>query len=113
MQRLGLNTFLVEVNHGVVCGGHVDHLKPLQESPSFGSTPMRFRWKIALPSWSLTILKWISRTHHHSNLNHPYQAKSKPTSLIWSASNLLIIMFNLNGKECSDLDYYLWWFYLA
>ena len=36
---LGPLNFSVEVTHGVVWCRHVDHLKPLQESPSVGSTP--------------------------------------------------------------------------
>ena len=38
VRRLGPLTFLVEVKDGLMCRRHVDHLKPLQESPSTEST---------------------------------------------------------------------------
>ena len=38
VRRLGPPTFLVEVKDGLMWRGHVDHLKPLQESPSTEST---------------------------------------------------------------------------
>ena len=38
VQRLGPLTFLVEVKDGLMWRRHVDHLKPLQESPSTEST---------------------------------------------------------------------------
>ena len=38
VRRLGPLTFLVEVKDGLMWCRHVDHLKPLQESPSTEST---------------------------------------------------------------------------
>ena len=38
MRRIGPLTFLVEVKDGLMWCRHVDHLKPLQESPSTEST---------------------------------------------------------------------------
>ena len=98
VQRLGPLTFLVEVKDGLLWRRHVDHLKPLQESPSTESTSFSNEAEPEEAVDDDTHLpftdSWSGQTNQHNNHNHLF---------IRGTDILNVITINLFGMVVQSL----------